>query len=164
MLTNGIQNAIFIYDFPLASSGENKQQRRYKTKELVMAYKNISKMSEAISIGPKPNEKKWVEGYLLGAKFGVGKTGKKKGNSIYNFESLKGERFDVWGNASINLALAPGEKLQSLLVGKLVKIEFVRLRDSGKGKTQQKVCDVFCDENRKKKLATGGETDYIIKT
>ena len=108
-------------------------------------------MVEAISIGPntKKGEVKQVEGFLIAAKHGIGKTKKKKGNSLYSFSSEKGERFDVWGNASINGALCEApEKVNRAYIGKMIRLVFVKMREAGKGKNAQKVCDIFLDTEK----------------
>lgn len=130
-------------------------------------------MVEAISIGdPKEKNKKGelagkqksVTGFLIGYKPRLGKTKKNKGSNLYSFINEAKERFDVWGNASIDSSLLNdlGGLDTSLVCAGLITISFVGMRPSGKGKNDQRVCDVEIDDDKQHDQLLG-KTTYKLK-
>jgi len=111
-----------------------------------MALRKLNKMVETHSIGPKKGELKSFAGFLVGAKYEVGKTKTRKGNTVWIFQTEKGERAEIWGSASINGGLAIDGKLDPSLAGKWIEIHFVRMGVAQKGKNAQKIADVMCDD------------------
>lgn len=135
-----------------------------------MAFRTLNQFVDAISIG-NPKEKrdgkpftKKAEGYLITAVYNIGKTKKKKGSTKYSFQSKKGEKFDVWGNASINSALCENDKIISDLLGKFVRVEYIETRPGKKGHNPQRVCDIKVDDDDKLNVSKSRKTiDYTIK-
>lgn len=129
--------------------------------------RKLNKFVDAISIGdPKEKRKpgnppfvKSCEGYLIGATYDIGKTKKKNGSSKYALQGKKGDRFDVWGNASINSSLCVDGKIDRELTGKFIRIEYVSMRDGKKGQNAQRVCDVMVDDDD---LLTGKKSEKVI--
>lgn len=119
-----------------------------------MALKKINARIEAQKIGGAKDQLKAVEGYIIGARYGIGKKGKNKGSTIYQFIDKKHERVDVWGNASINAALCREDgKFNPNLGNKLVRIQFVKMGKAKKGQSAPTICDVLCDEKDVYKIA-----------
>jgi len=108
-------------------------------------------------MGQGKDRVKEFEGFLTGAKYGVGADAKKKrkGNTVFQFESPDGERMELWGNASINSALlgSDGKLDRALGAFPFIRVQFVAMRKAGKGKNPQCVCDVFVDDAKKYKKA-----------
>jgi len=128
----------------------------------VMAYKKINTLREALSIGNKPGEVKSVGGYLLSARYGVGKKGKNKGNTLFTIQAKSGA-VDLWGNASTIGAFCDSHgKLVPALQGCLIKVVFVKMGKKQPGKNPQKICDVFVDDSKRINAANGGK-DYVVK-
>lgn len=118
-------------------------------------------MVEALSIGSGKDMVKQAEGYIVSAQYDIGKTKAKKGSTKYSLADKKGEKIDVWGNASINGALCIDGKLNPGLIGFWCKIVFVKMGKQVKGKNPQRICDVFIDDQDK--LKTPGSVNYKIK-
>jgi hypothetical protein len=117
-----------------------------------MALRKINKQSEAIAIGGDKGQHKSCEGFLLGAKYGVAAKGKNKGSNLYQFQDEKGNRFDVWGNASINNTLCESGKVDPSLAHKFIVIKFMRMGTAKKGQSAPRICDVFVDDDKKFKV------------
>jgi len=117
-----------------------------------MAFKKLNTMLDAISIGNKKGAVKSVEGFVIGARYGIGKTKKKPGSTLYQMVDKKGERFDVWGNASINGALCQDGKFNPQLGNKLIRIQFVRVGKAKPGQSAPNICDVLIDETKKRSV------------
>jgi len=127
-----------------------------------MALRKINKFLEAISIGPKKGEQKKFEGYLTGGRYGIGKTKKKKGNTLYAFQDATGAKCEVWGNASINGALCDADKIDSALVGKWIVIEFLKTLPAKKGFNAQKLCDISVDDEKTLHRKNPGAKTYQL--
>lgn len=119
-----------------------------------MAFKKLNTQLSAISIGPKKGEAKTVEGYIVGARYGIGKNKKNKGSTLYQMKDGKGERFDIWGSAVINGALCkPDGRFDPQHGNKLVRIQFVKMGVAKNGQSAPKLIDVFIDDSKTLKLA-----------
>lgn len=139
--------------------------RENNNRKVVMALKKINAMLEAVSIGKGKGRKDHVAGFLVSAKFKVGKTKKKKGNTLYRFDDGKGNEFELWGNASINSALCdgdqPGDSLKLVYVGCWIDIRFVRIGKAKAGQSAPNICDVSADTARRLKVP--GVTTFKLK-
>lgn len=142
-----------------------------------MALKKINAFLNAIQIGsgkPKKTKNgmvptvKRVEGYLLSATFGIGKTRKEKGSTKYRLlPKNKGDEFEVWGNGAINHSLCVGDDKQQLnpeYIGRMIAIEYTGVLPA-KGKNQAGVaCDIFVDrDDAIKPVHAKGGKDYKLK-
>jgi hypothetical protein len=133
-----------------------------------MAFRKLEQMVDAISIGdPKEKGKdgktkgnvRSVTGFLKGMKVRLGRTATNKGSNLYLLADEKTkEKITVWGNASIDMSLTNSDVLDETNIGKLIMIEFIEMRKSKPGQSDQRYCEVSVDDN-----TTEGSLNYKLK-
>lgn len=121
-------------------------------------------MVQALSIGQGKDKVKKVSGYLVGAKFGIGKSKKNKGSICYRLKTKKGEAVEVWGNGFINSSLTnDGREIKPELRGLYIELTFVKLGKAKKGQSPAVETDVCVDDADSINKSVKGGKNYQLK-